>query len=71
MALVQFLPLGQILLFLLLMVNFELQHGRQEVLVKLMVHEVEVELVVKVLEQVVLEVLVGVGELGRQVVGLS
>jgi hypothetical protein len=36
-----------------------------------MVHEVEVELVVKVLEQVVLEVLVGVGELGRQVVGLS
>jgi hypothetical protein len=71
MALVQFLPLGQILLFLLLMVNFELQHGRQEVLVKLMVHEVEVELVVKVLKQVVLEVLVGVGELGRQVVGLS
>jgi hypothetical protein len=57
---------------LLLMVNYLLKHVfEKEVLVKLMVHEVEVELVVKVLEQVVLEVLVGVGELGRQVVGLS
>jgi hypothetical protein len=57
---------------LLLMVNYLLKHVfEEEVLVKLMVHEVEVELVVKVLERVVLEVLVGVGELGHQVVGLS